>query len=150
MTWCSKLHLAPLGFIALTIGLWAPSSLAQTSPTSTFDAKTVDIFDTTEGQSFNPLDIIHQSNLSREDPFSFFQRQQNNLNSEVSDFRSRQLEKLRDQGYQPPSINTPGNTTPALEETDPSLNPTESEPILRIDLPTNSSLGAPQFPLPSP
>jgi hypothetical protein len=151
MTWCSKVHLLTLGLTTLCVGLWASPSLAQTSPTTTFDQKTVDIFDTTEGQSFNPLDLIHQANFSREDPFSFFQRQQNNLNSEFSDFRSRQLEQLRDQGYEPPSLATESPATDA-QATDgqaqeiPSTidnstdNATESETILRINLPEDSSL----------
>ena len=150
MTWCSKVHLLPLGLTTLCVGLWASPSLAQTSPTTTFDQKTVDIFDTTEGQSFNPLDLIHQANFSREDPFSFFQRQQNNLNSEFSAFRSRQLEQLRDQGYEPPSLATESPATDAQTQEIPSTidhatdnstdNTTESETILRINLPEDSSL----------
>lgn len=150
MTWCSKVHLLTLGLTTLCVGLWASPSLAQTSPTTTFDQKTVDIFDTTEGQSFNPLDLIHQANFSREDPFSFFQRQQNNLNSEFSDFRSRQLEQLRDQGYEPPSLATESPATDAQTQEIPSTidhatdnstdNATESETILRINLPADASL----------
>jgi hypothetical protein len=142
MTWCSKLQIMTLGFTTLCVGLWVPPSLAQTSPTTTFDAKTVDIFDTTEGESFDPLDIIHKANFSREDPFSFFQRQQNNLNSEFSDFRSRQLEQLRDQGYEPPSLSpnlaTEGVVPAGQGEVLPKTQEVDSSPLLRIDLPEGS------------
>lgn len=143
----SQRQLTIFSLTTLCAGLWAPLSLAQTSPTTTFDQKTVDIFDSTEGSSFNPLDIIHQANFSREDPFSFFQRQQENLNSEFSDFRSRQLEQLREEGYQPPSLAVDGDTEARIEaETEaetiaPALNPeeTSSDSILRLELPEESS-----------
>ncbi|MFZ9737574.1 MAG: hypothetical protein ACO3EZ_06150 [Prochlorotrichaceae cyanobacterium] len=140
MTWCSKRRLTLVSVMTLCAGLWAPLSLAQTSPTSTFDEKTVDIFDSTEGNGFSPLDIIHQANFSREDPFSFFQRQQENLNTEFLDFRSRQLEQLRNQGYQPPSLAV--DESEASETIAPGLNPAETAPetLLRIDLGEESSL----------
>jgi len=150
MTQYSKLHLALVSVITLCGGLWAPLSLAQTSPTSTFDEKTIDIFDTTEGNSFSPLDIIHQANLSREDPFSFFQRQQENLNSEFLDFRSRQLEQLRNQGYQPPSLAVdepgqgqtiaPGGNVAETDAAETDAAETAPEPLLRIDLDDQSTL----------
>jgi len=137
-----------LGLTTLCVGLWVPPSLAQTSPTTTFDTTTVDLFDQTEGRSFSPLDLIHQANLSREDPFSFFQRQSSNLNSEASDFRSRQLEQLRDQGYKPPGLATEAQTEntqeapPTVDQIEPSPMPTSetSETILRINLSDDSSL----------
>ena len=110
------------------------SSLAQSSPTTTFENKNnaVDFFDDNSSRQFNPLDLIHQANFSRQDPLVFFEKQQENLSSEALDFRNRQLEQLRQQGDQTSTLGT--LVVPATPE--PETQPTGEqigEPII-LDL----------------
>lgn len=113
-------------------------SFAQTSPTTTFDHQgSVDIFDGNRSREFNPLDIIHQMNFSRQDPLLFFEKQQENLNSEVLDFQSKQREQLREQGYQVPI--TPGDLSETVESSE-ALQPSEdTDEVILLEVTPDTS-----------
>ncbi len=127
-----------LGSVGLSTIVPTPS-LAQTSPTTTFENQnnTVDLFDGNSSREFNPLDLIHQANFSRQDPRLFFEKQQENLSSEALDFRNRQLEQLRQQGYQTQGLGAiVVPATPESETSEPGLSietQPNGEPII-LDL----------------
>lgn len=124
-----------VGSVGLSTIVPTPS-LAQSSPTTTFENQNnaVDFFDDNSSRQFNPLDLIHQANFSRQDPLVFFEKQQENLSSEALDFRNRQLEQLRQQGNQTPTLGTlvvPATPESEIPETNLSTEtqPTGEQPI---------------------
>lgn len=132
--------IAPV-FLVGSVGLATivpTSSLAQSSPTTTFENKNnaVDFFDDNSSRQFNPLDLIHQANFSRQDPLVFFEKQQENLSSEALDFRNRQLEQLRQQGDQTSTLGTlvvPATPEPETQSTAEQIGEQIGEPII-LDL----------------
>ena len=113
----------------------APSaSFAQTSqdvsvPSSyqadPFDTKQGDgtSFNGTESGNFNPMDLIHRSQLGTLDWQGFSSQNRQQINSEANTFRKRQQELLQQRQQQQPTsqqkfdflfpVYTPAQTTPA-------------------------------------
>lgn len=134
----TSLRLASL-LTLLSLVTLAPPTLAQTSgpidPLNTNDS--VDLFDSNSARDFNPLDIIHDINFSRKDPFLFFQEQQGNLDATVLEFRARQQAQLREQGYDVPNASltpgTPADQNPAVAEDPTSPLLQSGETTLNLD-----------------
>jgi hypothetical protein len=137
--------------------LWTSAALAQSSSPILNPSKSTDILDS-NAQDFNPLSLINKINLSKEDPFTFFQRQQENLNTEVSDFLSRQRQQLQQQGYNslhgtPDAVTVKGNVpaTPDASNVvpastgNPASNPAgasnlnNTAPVLQLQLPATDT-----------
>ncbi|MGB6301307.1 MAG: hypothetical protein WBF90_34720 [Rivularia sp. (in: cyanobacteria)] len=109
------------------------ASFAQTSQdlsvpssyqTDTFDTKQGDggSFNGTETGNFNPMDLIHRSQLGVLDWQGFSSQNRQQINSEADSFRQRQQKLLQQRQQQQPTqqkfdfafpIYTPAQTTPA-------------------------------------
>lgn len=89
---------------------------------------------TQEGTGLNPFDLWHRLRFMRKDQEVFQQEQAENLNSEVSDFRARQLEQLRQQGIIGSDVPVPDAADISVSEPNGSELAVPEEPILETEI----------------
>ncbi len=130
----NKLFAATVTGIGITCILAPSASFAQTSqdvsvPSSyqpePFDTKQGDgtSFNGTESGNFNPMDLIHRSQLGTLDWQGFSSQNRQQINSEAGSFRERQQKLLQQRSSEQPTnqqkfdflfpVYTPAQTTPA-------------------------------------
>lgn len=93
--------------LSLLVGLGLPTefSIAQVNPVNTYQENERDAFTgSTFGNSFNPMDLIHNSNFRRSRNTSEFQEDtQTDLQNAADKFKRQQLESIPDQPVTTPS-----------------------------------------------
>jgi hypothetical protein len=105
--------------LTLLSTLLTPVAVAQSNSSALDSEESINLQD----GNLNPFDLWHRVRLQRKDADVFQEEQEENLNSEVSDFRARQLEQLRQQqAGTVPASTIPTATVPAAPVPTTSTN----------------------------